>query len=150
MAPARARDPPRADLALLGDELAQRGRVLVVGLLDLLLAIRARLAPAAAGPALLVTSARGLATVALLSHYGEPFVSLPKAHARACAAVHCDTAATEPRGAAHAGVASATRAGRPRDAIERAGRTPRTPPPPVTAHAQAGRRAEERATTGPR
>src|SRR4051794_24286668 len=119
MAPAGTCDPPGADLALLGDELAQRGRVLVVGLLDLLLAIRARLAPAAAGPALLVTSARGLATVALLSHYGEPFVSLPKAHARACAAVHCDTAATQPRGAAHAGVAAATRAGRPRNAIER-------------------------------
>src|ERR1044072_6852316 len=78
VAPPRAGDPPRADLALLGDELAQRGRVLVVGLLDLLLAVRARLAPAAAGAALLVTSARGLATVALLSHYGESFVSMPR------------------------------------------------------------------------
>src|SRR5258707_1332780 len=41
VAPAGAGDPPRTDLALLGDELAQRGRVLLVGLLDLLLAVRA-------------------------------------------------------------------------------------------------------------
>ena len=34
---ARAGDPPRADLAALGDELAQRDEVLVVDLLDLVL-----------------------------------------------------------------------------------------------------------------
>jgi hypothetical protein len=38
VAPAGARDPARADLALLGDELAQRGDVLVVDLLDLVAA----------------------------------------------------------------------------------------------------------------
>ena len=41
--------------------------VLVVDLLDLVLAVRAGLAPAAAGPALLVTAPHGLA-VALLCH----------------------------------------------------------------------------------
>src|SRR5258708_37675298 len=53
MAPARAGDPPRADLALLGDELAQRRDVLVVDLIDLVAAVLAGLAPAAADAALL-------------------------------------------------------------------------------------------------
>src|SRR5439155_18008341 len=65
MAAAGARDPPRADLALLGDELPQGGDVLVVDLLHLLTAVLARLAPAAAGPALLVTPANRLATARL-------------------------------------------------------------------------------------
>src|SRR6478672_3706246 len=46
VAPARAGDPSRADLALLGDELAQRGDVLVVDLVDLVAAVLAGLAPA--------------------------------------------------------------------------------------------------------
>src|ERR1039457_4948315 len=54
MAPARPGDPPRADLALLGDELAQRRDVLVVDLLNLVTAVLAWLAPAASGSALLV------------------------------------------------------------------------------------------------
>src|SRR5512133_3739941 len=38
MAAARSRDPPRADLAALGDEPAQRRNVLVVDLVDLVAA----------------------------------------------------------------------------------------------------------------
>src|ERR1700704_2962427 len=68
MAPARARDPPRADLALLGDELAQRRDVLVVDLLDLVTAVLAGLAPATADAALLVTPANRLAATACLGH----------------------------------------------------------------------------------
>jgi hypothetical protein len=45
MAAARSRDPPRADLAALGDEPAQRRNVLVVDLVDLVAAVRAGLAP---------------------------------------------------------------------------------------------------------
>ena len=45
MAAARSRDPPRADLAALGDEPAQRRNVLVVDPVDLVPAVRARLAP---------------------------------------------------------------------------------------------------------
>ena len=47
VAAARAGDAPRADLAALGDEAAQRRGVLVVDLLDLVLAVRAGLAPPA-------------------------------------------------------------------------------------------------------
>ena len=50
VAPAGARDAARADLALLGDELAQRGDVLVVDLLDFVAAVLTGLAPPAAGP----------------------------------------------------------------------------------------------------
>src|ERR1700760_4662865 len=60
VAQARARDPPRADLALLGDELAQRRDVLVVDLLDLVAAVLARLAPGAADAALFVIAAHRL------------------------------------------------------------------------------------------
>jgi len=45
MAAARSRDPPRADLAALGDEPAQRRNVLVVDPVDLVPAVRAGLAP---------------------------------------------------------------------------------------------------------
>ena len=47
---AGAGDAPRADLALLGDEPAQAGHVLVIDLLDLVSAVRTWLAPAAPGP----------------------------------------------------------------------------------------------------
>src|SRR5439155_8110351 len=63
---ASARDPPRADLPLLGDELAQRHDVLVVRLLDLVLAERAGLAPACAGAASLLTPPGGLPAATLL------------------------------------------------------------------------------------
>ncbi len=43
MATTRAGDPPRADLAPLGDEPTQGGEVLVVDLIDLVAAIGARL-----------------------------------------------------------------------------------------------------------
>src|SRR5688572_10157186 len=59
VAAAGAGDPPRADLPALGDELAQRGDVLVVDLLDLVLAEQARLAAAAAWTALLVSPSYG-------------------------------------------------------------------------------------------
>src|SRR5436190_3892082 len=68
MAPASAGDAPRADLALLGDELAQRRDVLVVDLLDLVAAVLAGLAPPAARPALPVTAAKRLAAPACLGH----------------------------------------------------------------------------------
>src|SRR4051812_16840466 len=55
MAAAGAGDAPRADLPLLGDELAQHRDVLVVRLLDLVLAERARLPAASAGSASLLT-----------------------------------------------------------------------------------------------
>src|ERR1700704_4496233 len=51
VAPAGARDPARANLALLRDELAQRGDILVVDLLDLVAAVLAGLAAAPAGGA---------------------------------------------------------------------------------------------------
>src|SRR5207237_3766070 len=47
VAPARAADPPRADLPLLGDVAAQLADVLVVDLVDLALAEEAGLAAAA-------------------------------------------------------------------------------------------------------
>src|SRR4051794_35371295 len=52
---AGAGDPPRANLALLGHELAQGGDVLVIDLVLLVAAERARLAPPATGSALLVS-----------------------------------------------------------------------------------------------
>src|SRR5215216_6762853 len=60
---ARTRDPARADLAALGDELAEGGDVLVVDELHLVLAV---LAAAAAGTTLAVSPARRPA--ALLRH----------------------------------------------------------------------------------
>ena len=65
VAAAGASDSARADLALLGDELAQRGDILVVDLLDLVAAVLAWLAPSATGPALLVSSPDWLAATAL-------------------------------------------------------------------------------------
>src|SRR3954471_12081747 len=79
-AAARARGGPRADLAALGDEPPKRADVLVVDVLDLVLAEQARLAAPAAGAALLVAPARGLA-VALLCHLERP--RLPRRHANA-------------------------------------------------------------------
>src|ERR1700677_3696502 len=65
VAAAGAGDPARADLALLGDELAQRADVLVVDLLDVVAAVLARLAPAATGTALLVSPAHRLCATTL-------------------------------------------------------------------------------------
>src|SRR3954469_13587676 len=70
---AGAGDPARADLAALGDELPQRGDVLVVDELDLVLAVLAGLATAAAGTTLAVTPARRPA--ALLRHVRKPLSS---------------------------------------------------------------------------
>src|SRR3954452_3484052 len=67
VAAAGAGDAPRADLAAVGDQPAQRADVLVVDLVDLVAAVRTGLAPAAAGTALAV-AATHLATVALLGH----------------------------------------------------------------------------------
>src|SRR5215211_8046288 len=69
---ARARDAARADLAAVGDELPQRGDVLVVDELDLVAAVLAGLATAAAGPALPITPARRPA--ALLRHSWNPLL----------------------------------------------------------------------------
>src|SRR3954454_6597203 len=63
---------PRADLAAVADELAERRDVLVVDVLDLVAAVLAGLPAAGAGPALLVTPARRPA--ALLCHLRRPFV----------------------------------------------------------------------------
>src|ERR1700739_2659095 len=67
---ASARDAARADLAAFADEPAQRAEVLVVDLVDLVLAVRARLAPTGARTALLVTPPRGAPT--LLCHLALP------------------------------------------------------------------------------
>src|ERR1019366_8626456 len=72
VAPARPGDPPRAALALLGDELPQRRYVLVVDLLFLVAPVLARLAPAAAGGALLVSPANRLAATACFGHQRSP------------------------------------------------------------------------------
>src|SRR5829696_4578148 len=69
---ARARDAARADLATVGDELPQRGDVLVVDELDLVAAVLAGLPATAAGPALPVTPARRPA--ALLRHCWNPLL----------------------------------------------------------------------------
>src|SRR5262249_44796552 len=68
VAAAGAGDAARADLALLGDELAQGRDVLVVDLLDLVAALLARLAPPAPRTALLVAPAHRLAASACLGH----------------------------------------------------------------------------------
>src|SRR5271170_3880634 len=74
MAPAGAGDPPRADLALLGDELLKRADVLVVDLLDLVATVLAWLAPAASGWALFtVYAANRLAATARFCHWLLPF-----------------------------------------------------------------------------
>ena len=72
MAPARAGDPARADLALLRDELAQRDDILVVDLVDLVAAVLTGLAPSAADPTLLVAPANRLAATACLGHQRTP------------------------------------------------------------------------------
>src|SRR5262249_1167698 len=90
VAAAGARDPPRADLAALGDEAPQRADVLVVDVLDLVLAVQAGLTPAAAGPALLVPATCGLA-IALLGHLESPRIHRQhrtRASVRG-AAIHC-------------------------------------------------------------
>src|SRR5258708_31909227 len=66
VAAARAGDPPRADLALLGAELAQRRDVLVFYQLALVLAVLAGLAPAAPGATPLVPAANRRAATARL------------------------------------------------------------------------------------
>src|SRR3954454_16721445 len=63
---AGARDAARADLAAVGDELAERADVLVVDLVDFVAAVLARLPATGTGPTLLVTPARRPA--ALLCH----------------------------------------------------------------------------------
>src|SRR5207245_1958446 len=68
VAAAGAGDAARADLALLRDEPAQRGDVLVVDLLDLVAAVLAGLAPPAPEPALLVAPAWRLAAPPGLGH----------------------------------------------------------------------------------
>src|SRR5687768_15868907 len=92
---ARARDAARADLAAIGDELPQRGDVLVVDELHLVAAVRAGLATPAAGPAPLITPARRPA--ALLRHCWNPLLE-PKsrrpAHACARAGVRSSAHAT--------------------------------------------------------
>src|SRR3954463_13140377 len=60
VATAGTADPAGADLAALGHEAAQGRDVLVVDLLDLVLAVRAGLAPAGTGAALLVAPPCGL------------------------------------------------------------------------------------------
>src|SRR5207248_6079740 len=67
---ASSRDAARADLPAVGDHPAQGADVLVVDLVDLVAAVRTGLAPAAAGAALTVATAR-LAAVALLGHAGS-------------------------------------------------------------------------------
>src|SRR5689334_16907196 len=69
MTPAGAGDPARADLAPVGDELAQGGDVLVVDELDLVAAVLAGLASPTAASRLAITPARRPA--ALLCHCKE-------------------------------------------------------------------------------
>src|SRR4051812_7375597 len=68
VATARAGDAARADLPLLGDELAQGRDVLVVDLLDLVATVLAGLAAPAAGAAPLVAPAHRLAAASCLGH----------------------------------------------------------------------------------
>src|SRR3954453_23309053 len=70
--PAGAGDAPRPDLAALRDELAQRFDVLVVDELDLVAAVLARLATAAATDTLAISPARRPA--ALLRHVRKPLL----------------------------------------------------------------------------
>src|SRR5262249_21219599 len=70
MTPARAGDPPGADLAALGDESAQSRDVLVVDLLHLVAAVRARLPTSGGQPTLPVAPARRPST--LLCHRLPP------------------------------------------------------------------------------
>src|SRR5437588_822609 len=69
--PARADDPPRADLALLGDVAAKLVVVLVVDLLDLVLAEEAALAAGGAGRGRRALPA-GLVAVFQLRHASPP------------------------------------------------------------------------------
>src|SRR6185312_10868421 len=57
MPAARSGDPPRADLASVGDEPAEQAEVLVVDLLHLVAAIRTRLAAGRSRPAFAVAPA---------------------------------------------------------------------------------------------
>src|SRR5919197_598795 len=97
---AGAADAPRTELAALGDEAPQRADVLVVDLLDLVLAVRAGLATAAAGPALLVAPARRLAC-ALLGHFWEflrqASLTVQRAPAGARRRTLCHVCAGDPR-----------------------------------------------------
>src|SRR3954451_5011319 len=84
VAPARAGDAARADLAAIGHELAQRGDVLVIDELHLVAAVRARLAPSAGASGLAIPPARRPA--ALLRHVRIP---LSGAFAQAFASRAC-------------------------------------------------------------
>jgi hypothetical protein len=68
VAPAGTGDPARADLAALGHEPTQPDDVLVVDLLDLVLAVRAGLATAAAALQLVAPPRGGRLCSALLGH----------------------------------------------------------------------------------
>jgi hypothetical protein len=68
---AGARDATRADLAALGDEPAQAGDVLVIDVLDLVLAVRARLAAPGTGSALLVPATSRLRRALTLLGHGR-------------------------------------------------------------------------------
>ena len=76
MPTARSGDPPRADLAAIGDESAQHGHVLVVHLLHLVPAVRTRLAAGRSRPALAVAPAHR--SSALLCHGVQPSVIVGK------------------------------------------------------------------------
>jgi hypothetical protein len=66
MAPARSGNPPRADLSALGDKAPQRRDVLVVDLVDVVAAVRARLTAAGGRPTLPIAPANRSST--LLCH----------------------------------------------------------------------------------
>src|SRR5689334_7653801 len=90
MTAAGAGDAARADLPLLGDELAQRRDVLVVDLVDLVAAERAGLAPPAAGSASLLTPPGRFPAVPLLRQSPGPSSSrsLFRARVGASAGAH--------------------------------------------------------------
>jgi hypothetical protein len=68
VASTRPGDAPGADLPLFGDELSEADHVLVVDLLDLVTTVLAWLAPSAARPTLLVSTADWLAAAARFCH----------------------------------------------------------------------------------
>src|SRR4051812_50222159 len=72
MPPAGPGDTSGTDLALLAHSAAQRAEVLVVDDVDLVATERARLEPASAGHALLVTPAVRRPGSTLLCHYLQP------------------------------------------------------------------------------
>src|SRR5215210_5971814 len=80
VAAARARDAARADLAAVGDELAQGGDVLVVDELHLVAAVLAGLPASAAPSGLAITPARRPA--ALLRHCSKTSLAADSSDAR--------------------------------------------------------------------